>query len=84
MLSIIRAMLKKFMMDSRGFTLVEAVIAVSILSAGVGLIGTSVFQVLAVQRYWQDDMVASKDARHAASWVAEDALKATGANLQPE
>ena len=61
MLSIIQALLKKFMADSRGFTLVEAVIALSILSLGVGLIGATVFQVLAVQRFWQDDMVANKD-----------------------
>jgi prepilin-type N-terminal cleavage/methylation domain-containing protein len=80
-LSIIQALLKKFMADSRGFTLVEAVIALSILSLGVGLIGTTVFQVLAVQRFWQDDMIANKDTRHAASWFAEDALKATGTDL---
>ncbi len=82
MLSIIQALLKRFMADSRGFTLVEAVIALSILSLGVGLIGTTVFQVLAVQRFWQDDMIANKDTRHAASWFAEDALKATGTDLE--
>jgi type II secretory pathway component PulJ len=67
MLNTIRALLKKFMADSSGFTLVEAVIAVSILSLGVGLIGTTVFQVLAIQWFWQDDAVAQKETRHAAS-----------------
>jgi type II secretory pathway component PulJ len=80
-LGIIGATLHKFRADSRGFTLVEAAIALSILSMGVGLIGTTVFQVLAVQRFWQDDMVANKEARHAASWFAEDALEATGTDL---
>jgi hypothetical protein len=82
LLSMIRGLLKRFMADSRGFNLVEAVIAISILSMGVGLIGTNVFQVLAIQRFWQDDMVANKDAHHAASWFAEDALKATATNLE--
>jgi hypothetical protein len=48
---------------------------------GIGLIGTSVSQVLTVQRFWQDHMVANKEVRHAASWFAEDVLKATGTDL---
>ena len=43
---------------------------------GVGLIGTSVFQVLSIQRNWQDDRVATKDLRHTGSWFAGDALNA--------
>lgn len=55
--------------------------ALAILSLGVGLIGTAVFQTLSIQRFWQDDLKATKDARHAASWFAEDALKATETTL---
>ena len=60
----------------RGFALLEVAVGLSILSMGVGLIGTSVFQVLSIQRNWQDDRVATKDLRHTGSWFAGDALNA--------
>ena len=53
--------------ESSGFTLWEVSVALAILSLGVGLIGTSIFQVFDIQRSWQDHRVASKDTRHAAS-----------------
>ncbi len=81
MLKLLRSMLKQMLSDSRGFTLLEVAVATAILSLGVGLIGTSVFQVLSVQRFWQDDVLAVKESRHAASWFAEDALVAKGTNL---
>ena len=62
--------------SSRGFALLEVAVGLSILSMGVGLIGTSVFQVLSIQRHWQDDRVATKDLRHIGSWFAGDALNA--------
>ena len=65
-----------FSRTSCGFALLEVAVGLSILSLGVGLIGTSVFQVLSIQRYWQDDRVATKDLRHTGSWFAGDALNA--------
>ena len=62
--------------NSSGFALLEAAVGLSILSLGVVLIGTSVFQVLSIQRNWQDDRVATKDLRHTGSWFAGDALTA--------
>jgi len=62
--------------NSSGFALLEVAVGLSILSTGVVLIGTSVFQVLSLQRYWQDDRVATKDLRHTGSWFAGDALNA--------
>jgi hypothetical protein len=62
--------------NSSGFALLEAAVGLSILSLGVVLIGTSVFQVLSIQRNWQDDRVATKDLRHTGSWFAGDALNA--------
>ncbi len=67
---------QKFTRNSCGFTLLEVAVGLSILSMGVGLIGTSVFQVLSIQRHWQDDRVATKDLRHIGSWFAGDALNA--------
>ena len=67
---------QKFTRNSCGFALLEVAVGLSILSMGVGLIGTSVFQVLSIQRHWQDDRVATKDLRHSGSWFAGDALNA--------
>jgi prepilin-type N-terminal cleavage/methylation domain-containing protein len=75
--------IKRFLFRSNGFTLVETAVALTILSMGVGLVGTSVFQVLSIQRFWQDDRFAIKENRHAASWFAGDALKATATDLTP-
>lgn len=66
--------LKKTFRNSSGFTLLETAVALGILSMGTGLIGTSVFQVLSIERYWQDDRVAARDQRHIGSWFAGDAL----------
>lgn len=75
--------LKGLFGGSSGFTLVEVSVALAILSLGVGLIGNSVFQVLSIQRFWQDEKYATKETRHAASWFAGDALKATATSLTP-
>ena len=48
---------------------------------GTGLIGTSVFQVLSIERYWEEDSVATKDLRHIGSWFAGDALKANTVSI---
>ena len=68
--------LKNMFRNSSGFTLLETTVALGILSLGTGLIGTSVFQVLSIERYWEKDRVATKDLRHIGSWFAGDALRA--------
>ncbi len=72
----IRDIFRQSARSSRGFALLEVAVALSILSMGIGLVGTSVFQVLSIQRHWQDDRVATKDLRHIGSWFAGDALNA--------
>ncbi len=72
----IRDIFRQSARSSRGFALLEVAVALSILSMGIGLIGTSVFQVLSIQRNWQEDRVATKDLRHSGSWFAGDALNA--------
>ena len=66
--------IKRLMGESSGFTLVEALVALGILSVAVGLIGSGLFQVLSFQKPWQDQVVATKELRHAGSWFAGDAL----------
>ena len=72
----IRDIIRQTTRNSSGFALLEIAVGLSILSLGVGLIGTSVFQVLSIQRHWQADRVATKDLRHTGSWFAGDALNA--------
>ena len=72
----IRDFIRQTTRNSSGFALLEIAVGLSILSLGVGLIGTSVFQVLSIQRHWQADRVATKDLRHTGSWFAGDALNA--------
>ncbi len=72
----IRDIFRQLTRTSCGFALLEIAVGLSILSLGVGLIGTSVFQVLSIQRHWQADRVATKDLRHTGSWFAGDALNA--------
>lgn len=73
--------LKQLLVQSRGFSLVEISVAVAILSLGISLVGGAMFQVLAIQRFWEDDRIATKETRHAASWFAGDALETTATNL---
>lgn len=75
--------LKRLFFGASGVSLVEAAVALAILSLGVGLVGTGVFQVLSIQRFWQADRFATKENRHAASWLAGDALRTTATDLTP-
>jgi type II secretory pathway pseudopilin PulG len=65
----------------RGFTLVEVVVALGTLAMTFGMIGNSIFQALSIQRYWEDDAVATRDVRHAGSWFSGDALFADATSL---
>ena len=73
------ANIKESLADSSGFTLVEALVAIGILTFAVGVIGSGMFQVLNFQRFWKDDVGATKELRHAGSWFAGDALNAEDA-----
>ena len=55
--------------------------AVGILTLAMGLVGRGVFQVLSIQRFWRDDVVATRELRHAGSWFAGDALNAEAIDL---
>ena len=81
-------MLNRFIRRSRGFTLVETLIAVSIMTMMLGLVGGGIFQSLSIERFWLDDVVATREVRHAESWFAGDAMNAeevcaAGAELAP-
>ncbi|MBI4339820.1 MAG: prepilin-type N-terminal cleavage/methylation domain-containing protein [Chloroflexi bacterium] len=64
-----------------GFTLVEVLIAVGVFTTIAALVSSGVFQVLSLQRSWQDNAMATKDWRHSESWFARDALNAQTTDL---
>lgn len=68
--------LKATLAGAAGFTLIELVLAVSILSLATGMIGAALFQVHSIQRFWRDGAVATMEVRHAGSRFAGDALNA--------
>ncbi len=72
---------KRPLRDSRGFTLVEILVAVSTLTLTSGLVGTAIFQSLSTQRSWQDDVVATREWRNAQSWFSADALNTETTDL---
>ncbi|MCH7736079.1 MAG: prepilin-type N-terminal cleavage/methylation domain-containing protein [Chloroflexi bacterium] len=69
--------IRNMLASSRGFTLVELLVSISILTVVVGIFGSGMFQVLSIQRFWTDDVKAVREVRHAGSWFAGDALNAT-------
>ena len=68
---------RRILKDMRGFTLVELLVSISILTVVTGIFGAGMFQVLSIQRFWTDDVKAVREVRHAGSWFAGDALNAT-------
>ena len=75
--------IKKALADSSGFTLVEVLMAVSIMLVTVGLVGAGLFQVINVRRFWADDALATRDLRQAGAWFSGDALNADKALVAP-
>ena len=63
--------------SSRGVTRTELLVSVSIWPVVESRVGTGMFQVLSIQRFWTDDINAVREVRHAGSWFAGDALNAT-------
>ncbi len=66
---------------SPGFTLAELLVSLGILGISMGLIGSGIFQAFALERTWSDDVVATREVRHATSWFAGDALNAQQTDL---
>ena len=67
--------------SSSGYTLMEVLVAVGILSGVIAVFGTGVFQITSVQRYWRDDVTSKRELRRAGTWFAGDALNAVTTSL---
>ena len=70
-----------FLGSSLGFTLIEVLVSVGILGITMSLVGGALFQAFAFQRHRFDDVIATKELRHANSWFAGDALNAEETDL---
>ena len=75
--------IKRSLAGTRGFTLVEVVIALSLLSLATAMIGGGLFQVHSIQKFWRDGAVATNELRRAGSGIAGDALKAQNVLVSP-
>ena len=62
--------------SQRGFSLVELMVSIGLLSLVMTLAGAGLFQVMGSQRWWLADSVATKDLRHSLSKFGDDAAKA--------
>ncbi len=71
-----KSLFNRLLSTSSGFTLAETLVALSIMGLGLGLVGSGIFQSLVIERVWVDDVIATRDIRHADSWLSEDALNA--------
>lgn len=71
-----KTIFKRLLSRSSGFTLAETLVALSIMGLGMGLVGSGIFQSLVIERKWVDDVIATRDIRHADSWLSKDALNA--------
>jgi len=81
MISSLRSILVRIAGSSRGFSLPELLVSIAIMSLALGLIGGGIFQALGIERFWSDNVIATKELRHGASWFAEDALNAQATDL---
>jgi len=73
---------RKIWTGAAGFTLLETVVAMGLLSLAVGMVGPGVFQALHFEQFWEDRVTATRDLRHAGSRFAGDALGARGTDLE--
>lgn len=76
---LIRKLFDKFSLlkgSNSGFTLIESLVALGILTMTLGVIGGGILQSLSIEKFWLDDVTATREARHSASWLSGDALNA--------
>ena len=72
---------RRLLRESSGVALIELLITIVIMVSIASLLTTSFSQVSSVRKPWRDELAATKDLRHAGSWLARDAFNAQTTNL---
>ncbi|MCH8206023.1 MAG: prepilin-type N-terminal cleavage/methylation domain-containing protein [Chloroflexi bacterium] len=73
--------LRAILASSRGYTLPEVTVAIGIITVISAMFASGVFQSLSIQRFWRDDVIATKELRRAGGSVARDAFNAVTTSL---
>ena len=73
--------LTRFLKDNRGFTLVELLVGITLLSITMSTIGAGLFRALGTQSGVVDDGLAINELRKGFSWFAGDVKMATSTDL---
>ena len=60
-----------------GVTLVEAIMAVGLMTMAVTMVGAPMFSVIQVDQDWRDDLSATANWRQASGYFSRDATKAS-------
>ena len=71
----------KLWRSQRGFTLIEVLVSVAILSMVMGTVGTALFQALGTERTVVDDGLAINELRRAISYFSGDVKMAQDTDL---
>jgi len=74
--------LKRLLQSSNGFTLVEVLVSVGILTIILGILGSALFKAVVTERKVSDDGLAINELRKGLSWFAEDVKEAQTASLE--
>ena len=75
------AALRRILSQPAGFTLVEVIVAVGLLGVVAILVADGTFQIVRSQRTWRENIISTKELRHAGSRFAGDALNAVTTTL---
>ena len=67
--------------DRAGFTLIEVLVSVAILTTVAVTVSWTIFQIVRIQRTWRLDVSATKELRSGASIFAGDVLNAASTTL---
>jgi prepilin-type N-terminal cleavage/methylation domain-containing protein len=67
-----KGIFRRFTKGKKGFTLVEVLIALAILTLITGALSTSVIQIFAINRLSQNETVAMRQVQNLGSWMSRD------------
>ncbi len=73
--------LKRFRSESRGFTLVESLVAIGIMTIVMSIMGSALYRALGTQQGVVDDGLAINELRKGLGWLGEDVKMANSTNV---